>query len=413
MRMQELRDKRVKLVADARELLDKPAPTPEEGIQFDAMMNEADQIKVEIDRIERSDAAERQLNSSRQVVRVGREDTGAISADQKAADDVLELEAFSAYLRGGMSMMPDHLRPIAMKRLSPILGQQATTPGNLGGYSVPQAFVDNLEKAMLAWGGMREVSTIMPTASGAPMPWPTEDDTMNEGEIVAENTTVTEQTIAFGQVMFGAYMYSSKMVRASLQILQDTAFPFDTWLPEQLGVRLGRITNRHFTLGTGAPNQPAGIVPSATLGHAALTGGSLTVSTDDLIDTEHSVNPDYRTGARWMFHDNTLRDIKKLKDSQGRFLWIPGLAVREPDTILGYPYTINQHMPVMAASAKSILFGRLDKYVIRDVLGVQVMRLQERYAEFLQVGFLAFMRVDGHLVDAGTHPVKYFANSAT
>jgi HK97 family phage major capsid protein len=411
--MQELRDKRVKLVADARALMEKDDPSAEEGVQFDAMMNEADKLKAEIDRLERADRTEAELNTSRSLVRAGREDSTVLAAAEAEAEKALELEAFHSYLRVGLGMMPDHLRAVAQRKMAPIKGQQATTPGSAGGYLVPQGFVNRLEIAMLAYGGMREASTIMPTDSGGPMPWPTENDTTNEGEIVAENTAVTEQTIAFGQVMFGSYMYSSKMVRTSLQILQDSAFPFDTWLPDRLAERLARITNRHFTLGTGAPNQPAGIVPSATLGNAAATGGSTSVSTDNLIDLEHSVDPAYREGAKFMFHDNTLRDIKKLKDSQGRFLWIPGLAATEPDTILGYPYVINQHMAPMAASAKSILFGRLDKYVIRDVLGVQIMRLTERYAEFLQVGFLAFLRCDGHLIDAGTHPVRYFSNSAT
>ena len=70
-------------------------------------------------------------------------------------------------------------------------------------------------------------------------------------------------------------------------------------------------------------------------------------------------------------------------------------------------------MASMAASAKSILFGDFKNYRVRRVAGVQVMRLVERYADFNQVGFVAFQRWDGNLVDAGTHPIKYLQNSAT
>jgi len=86
------------------------------------------------------------------------------------------------------------------------------------------------------------------------------------------------------------------------------------------------------------------------------------------------VDPAYRRMAEWMFHDSTLKAIKKLKDSEGRPLWAPGIAVREPNTILGYPYVVNNDMPVMAADAKSILFGDFSNYFIRDVLGVQLLR---------------------------------------
>jgi HK97 family phage major capsid protein len=87
--------------------------------------------------------------------------------------------------------------------------------------------------------------------------------------------------------------------------------------------------------------------------------------------------------------------------------------MKEPDTINGYPYVINQDVASMSANAKSILFGDFSKYKIRRVMDTTVLRLTERYAEFGQVGFIAFSRADGNLIDAGTHPVAYYSNSAT
>jgi len=104
--------------------------------------------------------------------------------------------------------------------------------------------------------------------------------------------------------------------------------------------------------------------------------------------------------------------LKKLKDGNSLPLWVPELAGGAPQTILGYRYTINNDVAAMAANAKSLLFGDFKKYVIRDVRGISLMRLAERYAEYRQVGFFAFSRHDGDLIDAGTHPIKYYANSA-
>ncbi len=82
-----------------------------------------------------------------------------------------------------------------------------------------------------------------------------------------------------------------------------------------------------------------------------------------------------------------------------------------PDRILGYPVLINQDMPAMAANAKSILFGDFKAaYVIRDVLGIQQLRLEERYADFLQVAFLAFLRTDGLVQDSNA--VKAYQHPA-
>ncbi len=112
-----------------------------------------------------------------------------------------------------------------------------------------------------------------------------------------------------------------------------------------------------------------------------------------------------------MMNDNSLSKIKLLTDSQGRPLWIPGLVNGAPDTLLGSPYVINQDMATMTISAKSILFGDFSKYLIRDVRDVTLLRLDERYAEFLQVAFLAFMRTDGDLLNAGTVPIRGYQNS--
>ena len=84
------------------------------------------------------------------------------------------------------------------------------------------------------------------------------------------------------------------------------------------------------------------------------------------------------------------------------------------DTLLGFPVFTNQSVATMAANAKSIAFGDFNKYKVRRVRsGIQIRRLDERYADQNQVGFVGFMRCDGRLLDAGTGPVKYYANSAT
>jgi HK97 family phage major capsid protein len=161
-------------------------------------------------------------------------------------------------------------------------------------------------------------------------------------------------------------------------------------------------------------------VTAATVGKTSATSQQTTILVDDLIDLEHSVDPAYRQTAKFMMHDSTLKVIKKLKDTSGRPIFLPGgnanlgggLVTGTPDTILGYPIQINQSMAVLGTTVKSILFGALDKYLIRDVRGIELLRLDERFAEFGQVAFLAFARYDGNLLNAGTNPVKYFINAA-
>ena len=285
--------------------------------------------------------------------------------------------------------------------------------GAAGGYLVPPAFRAKMVEAQKFYGAMRDVAEVISTQTGATLPWPTADDTANVGAILAENSQVTEQDVTLGTNDIGAYTYTSKLVRVSLQLLQDNAFDLESWLGRKLGERIGRIQNQHFTTGTGT-NQPEGVQTNAVVGKQGANGQTASVTFDDLLDLIHSIDPAYRQSGSnaFMLHDSSLAKVRKLKDAQNRPLWEPSVQVGVPDSLLGYRYVVNNDMPAMAASAKSILFGDLRTgYLIRDVQDVQMIRLAERYADYLQVGFLAFSRSDG--TPQNTAAYRAYQNSAT
>ena len=277
--------------------------------------------------------------------------------------------------------------------------------GSAGAYTIPEGFVNQFELSLLAFGGMREVAEIIRTDSGNDLPWPTADDTSNTGELLAENTEVAEQDVTVGQITWKAYKYSSKMIKVPVELLQDSAFNLPSVLAGMLATRLARITNTHYTTGNAA-SKPNGVVTASGLG--VTTASATAITGDEIIDLIHSLNPAYRVGARFMFHDNILLYVRKLKDGMGQYLWGSGLNGGSADTLAGYPFTINQDMQSSVATAtKTMLFGQFSKYKIRDVREIRVRRLPERYAELDQEAFVAFLRTDGNLLDAGTDPIKH------
>jgi HK97 family phage major capsid protein len=286
-------------------------------------------------------------------------------------------------------------------------GPQSST--SVGGYSIQDAAMREVEIALLQYGAMRQVSTVLRTDTGGPLPIPTVNDTTNVGAIVGEGVTVGTQDATFSQLVLDAWKYTSKSVLVSVELMQDASINLPQMLGRLLGERLGRIQNTHFTTGTGT-GQPNGVVTAATFAQAA-TGNTTSITFANLIALYHSVDPAYRNNAKFMMNDNSISKIKLLTDSQGRPLWIPGLVDRAPDTILGSPYVINQDMASMTITGKSILFGDFSKYLIRDVRDFTLLRLDERFAEFLQVAFLAFLRTDGDLLNAGTVPIRGYQNS--
>jgi HK97 family phage major capsid protein len=386
--------------------------------QIDADYNET---RKDILRREQMEARQAELDG-RVNVPPAEVRTSANGQDKMSTEERKEKEgvAFRNWLRFGFEgLNPEH-RSIMLNRqvstdrsqLPAELRAQSTTT-TAGGYLIPQGFSELLDKALKAYGGMRQAARIFPTPDGRDIPWPTVDDTANVGEIIGENFPHNNQDVAFGQITLKAYKYSSKLVPVSVELIQDSYFNPEEILVELLAERMGRILNTHFTTGTGT-SQPKGVVTEAGLGKAGLTGQTTSVIYADLVDLLHSVDPAYREGATFMFADSTLKAIKKLVDGSSRPLWQPalnGIAGAAPDTILGYPYVINQDVAAMGVSAKSILFGNFKKYIIRDARDITVVRLVERYAELGQVAFLAFSRHDGRAINAAA--LKYYQNSAT
>jgi HK97 family phage major capsid protein len=286
-----------------------------------------------------------------------------------------------------------------------------TTPAE-GGYTVPSEIRAMVMEALKAYGGMREAATVIATEGGNPLNWPTSDGTSEVGEIVGENAAATGQDVTFGTIALPVFKYSSKKIALPLELIQDSAIDVVSFVINRLATRIARVQNTHFTVGTGT-TQPDGIVPKAGLGKTGTTGQTLSVIYDDLVDLKHSVNRAYRAGASFMVNDRSVAVMSKLKDTTGRPIWEYSLTAGAPDRLLGSPVLVNDDVAQMAASAKSVIFGDLSKYHIRDVTGSTTMRRFDDSAFALngQVGFCGWTRSGGNLLEPLA--VKYYANSAT
>lgn len=275
-----------------------------------------------------------------------------------------------------------------------------------GGGTFGETFIASLEKAMLAYGGMLGVSSVIRTTDGAPMRWPTANDTGNTGRQIGESQAVTTVDPSFGAVIWNAYKFTSDEILVPYELLQNNAVNLVQEIPAMLGERLGRILNTKCTTGPGG-NTVKGIVTCATAGVTA--AGTTSIAFDEVIDLEHSIDPSRRSlpGVGYMFHDNILLLLRKLKNGNGDYIWRNGANAGTPNLLNDRPYTINQDMASSAiASAVTMLFGQFPQYKIRQVNQIRIYRLIERHRENDQDAFLAFNEFDGNLLDSGDHPVK-------
>lgn len=439
-----LREERAPLVKQIQDLNDKAqaeqrALSGEEQGQWDKLNKAYDDFTARIQIAERAEKLVLDAitpidaeNAGNQ--RIGREDYDGNTAKREAEfeakrDEPTETDRVLA-LQGWMraqcdkELRPEHekacaktgVRPHAKEFCANLYGGSykqfrnnlSSQSGVAGNFTVPEGFVTSLERALLQFNGIRGVADVMRTVGGNDMPWPTINSTSNKGRILGENVTdSTTLEPTFGRVIFRAYKYTSDFIKVPVELLEDSAFQLASLLGELQGEAIGRIQADHFTTGTGV-NQPTGVVTSILAASATQAAASATaIAFDDIINLQHSVDPAYRAGAIFMCHDSILAAIRKLKDGQGRYLWSSGTQVGAPDTINGAPVVNNQSMDSSIASgAESLLYGDFSKYKIRDAGDIRMVRLNERFADSDQVAFIAFLRSDGNLLNAGVAPIK-------
>lgn len=382
----------------------------EERAKYDAAESDFDKLTADIKRAE--GLAERAKSLELSAEKDAEDIKTAKRGDESKTEEIAYREAFVAYVTQGAGALTSEQRAALSHGES--RAQTLSTSG--GGYLIPQGFRAKLIEALKAYGNVRQVAEVIPTDSGNALPWPTVDDTSNTGRLLSVNTQATTTDLAFGTAQLGAYTFSSDAVLVPLQLLQDAPWlDIESFLARKLGERISRAQGSYFTTGTGS-SQPQGISYGATTGVTAANGNSevTAVKYDSLVDLIHSVDAAYRAAGncKWMVHDATLAILRKLKDSQNRPLWEPSLTVGDPDQLLGYPVVVNNNMATMAASAKSMLFGDFFQgFVIRDVQDISMIRMAERYADYLQVGFLAWARSDSLVQNSAAY--KQFVNAAS
>lgn len=318
--------------------------------------------------------------------------------------EVSALVGVALYLRNGTN--------VTTEQAIQIRNAMSTTTTTEGGYTVPSEIAAMVIDKLKAFGGMREVATILTTTSGNSLNFPTSDGTGEVGEIVSENTVASTGEITFGTVGLPTYRYSSKQIALPEELIQDSSIDVIALVVSRLAMRIARIQNTHFTVGAGS-TLPDGLVPRAGTGKTGATGQTVTVTYDDLVDLKHAVNRAYRMRAKYMLNDLSVATVCKLKDTTGRPIWTPAITADSPDLLNGHAVVINDDVAVMAANAKSIVFGDFSQYTIRDVANTTAMRRFDDSAFALkgQVGFCGWTRSGGNLLEPAA--VKVYVNSAT
>ena len=383
----ELREKRTKAWNKAKAFLD--AHRDESGVlpadqaeAYDRMEQEVVNLGREIERMERMEAIEREMNAPTATPLTTKpETTGKLDTKTGRASDVYR-QNFWNVMR---SKNPDRSITDALQ-----IGTDSE-----GGYLVPDEFERTLVDGLQENNIFRTLAHIIQTTSGdRKIPIVASH---GSASWVDEEGAYSESDEAFSQITLGAYKLGT-MIKVSDELLNDSVFDLESYISGEFARRIGNAEEDAFINGDGV-SKPTGILANKGGADVGITSASGTaITADELITLYHSLLTPYRKNAVWLMNDSTVQYIRKLKDYNGQYLWQPSLVAGTPNTILGRPVLVSRYMPEIAAGNKTIAFGDFNYFWIADRQGRSFMRLNELFAAKGQVGFRGSQRVDGKLI---------------
>ena len=385
MGINELRELKEKTWEDAKNFLNSKRAnggvmSVEDGVVYDKMSAELDKINADIARLEHLEKIENELKQP-------------TSVSVKAPPDAVANSNTSEFrIRSTKEYYTDFINAMRGRAIgnSLIVGSDPD-----GGYLVPDEYerqlIDGLEEENL----IRRLATTIITDSGErQIPVVASKGT---AAWVEEEGDIPESDNKFGQVTLGAHKVAT-MIKISVELMKDSAFNMESYIAAEFARRIGVKEEEAFVVGDGN-KKPTGILAASGGANVAVTAASATeITLDEVLDLFYSLKSPYRDKAVFIANDLTMKEIRKLKDNNGQYLWQPAIREGTPDTIVGKSIYTSSFVPQMEAGKKSLIFGDLKYYWIADRQSRTFQRLNEVYAKNGQVGFVAFQRVDGKLI---------------
>jgi HK97 family phage major capsid protein len=425
MNSKELRQRLGELTDASRKIIDrahseKRARSAEEEAELGRLDADLDQVERDIDVVEKQEAREARL--AQPQTRAIRPGIGAPVGEDEAEE---QRAAVEKTFRERFGRMGQHIarrmlgnaiatkayrkafdtwfvapRGTGVSTLTPE-EQRALSVGVAaeGGYTVPQEeFIAELIKEVDNQSVIRGISRTFQVPMAQSLGAPTLSADPSDPSWTTELSIGSEDsTMAFGKRELHPWPLA-KYIKVSDKLLRASPLGMETIVRDRLAYKVATAESTAFNTGSGA-NEPLGIYTTSTDGIPV--GRDVDISTsnafdaDKLIGARFTLRQGYWPNARWHFHRNILAAFRKLKTTDN-YLWQPGLTVGAPNTLLDFPYSVDEYAPSDSTptAARCAILGDFSNYWIVDALSVRVQRLDELFALTNQVGFVVRLEAD-------------------
>jgi len=305
-------------------------------------------------------------------------------------------KAFDAYVRSGED---DGLRGLEMEAKS-----LSSAVNSDGGYLVDPQTAEIIKSVLKSTASIRSIASVVNVEANS------FDVLIDHTDVGAgwadEASTATETaTPSIDRISISLHELSA-LPKASQRLLDDSAFDVEGWLAGRIADKFARAEASAFISGDGV-DKPKGILDHAKVDNDVWDWGNIGyvptgidggIDADAIVDVVYALGAQYRVNGTFVMNSKTAGLIRKLKDSDGRFLWSDGLAAGEPARLMGYPVLIAEDMPDAGSDSFSIAFGDFQAgYTIAERPDLRVLR--DPFSAKPHVLFYATKRVGGDVSD--------------
>ncbi|MBR1556081.1 MAG: phage major capsid protein [Oscillospiraceae bacterium] len=378
--IQELREQRKNKWDEACNFLDSKSVngvmSEENERIYDAMEQEINALKRAIQREERREKLDAELNAPTSEPIIGKPSDMHIKSRTGRNSEEYE-KAFW-----------DNLRK---KKYYDVQNVLEIGDDDHGGYLVPDEYEKTLVQGLEEANFFRSVAHVIRTDSGERKIPVVADH--GEAQWIDESGSYQLEDDEFTVETLTAYKLGTA-IKVSEELMNDSVFNIQAYISSEFTRRIGAGEEAAFIAGNGA-KKPTGVLTTAETGYTTTTAA---ISFDDVQELYYSLKSPYRKRASWILNDTTVKALRKLKDSNGNYLWQPSVSADIPDMIMSRPYHTSQYVPSIEAGAKVLIFGDYNYYWIAERQGKSFKRLDELFALNGQIGFIASERIDGKLI---------------
>ena len=346
----------------------------------------------------KDDVSKRMNDMTTRIERLDQKSARRPMLDTAANERQPHQKAMGAYIRKGDE---DPMKSLGLE-------QKGLTSVADGGFLIAPQTADMVEHVLRSGATLRSLAKVVNVESSA------YDALVDHGDMgfdwITEGSTSGETPApVIDRITIPLHELSASPA-ASQRILDDAAFDIETWLAERIADRFLRAESDAFVNGDGV-NKPVGFLTKpmvadsgwswGNIGYVATgTGGDFDPNdpADALVELIYALGAEYRSNGAFVMNSKTAGEVRKMKDSQGRFLWIEGLSVEQPSRLMGYPVQIVEDMPDIAAGSFAIAFGDFGHgYTIAERPDIRLLR--DPYSARPNVMFFATKRVGGDVTD--------------